>query len=1204
MASISKIKIGTEIRDIHAVQLTNERKITLSGSVTGTGYFDGSGDLTITTSTNHTHNYAGSSSAGGGAKKNESYQVGSITTTYGNQWNIINQWITNDRLKIQVLNDGAVQSSYPIEVNHAYKLVDPSADYNKTTALLSKGSATQPVYFSEGVPVACTYSVNATVPANAKFTDTVYTHPTTSGNKHIPAGGSSGQILRWSADGTAVWGNDNNTTYSVATESANGLLSKEDKIKLNNTNVAYGTCATAADVAEKTVALSGNTQWALKNGSIIMVKFNITNTASNVTLNVNNTGAYPIWYSNAEYTSTGSAYTGYANRTITYMFNGTHWVWISGSYDANTQSNTNSTNTNSKIFIIGATSQGSNKTTYSHDTAYVGTDGCLYSNSTKVSVEGHTHNYAGSSSAGGAANSVKTNLIIKLNGGSTEGTNLFTFNGSTAKTINITPSAIGAAAASHGTHVSYGTTASAVNTTASAGTATTVSRSDHVHSLDKATVVAALGYTPPTIDTTYGSMSSSEGITGTATTNRVLTAANLKAIIGGSTAGAVAWDNITGKPTSFAPSTHDHDSTYVNVTGDTMTGNLFIKSGNPYLGFKNASGETTGYVQYVESTDSYGIGAGIAKSLVVTNSGSISIPANQTFTPRTTNTGSIGTSNVKWNAMYATTFYGALSGNASSASKVNNSLTIKLNGGTTEGTNLFTFNGSAAKSINITPAAIGAAAASHGTHVTYSTTAPVMDGAASVGSAATVARSDHKHPTDTSRAAVSDLTSHTGNTTIHITAAERTNWNAAKTHADSAHAPSNAEKNQNAFSNVVVGSTTISADTVTDSLTLVGSNVTLTPDATNDKVTIGITKENVTTALGYTPPTQDTTYGSMSSSEGITGTATTNRVLTAANLKAIINGSAAAKLTTARTISLTGAVTGSGSFDGSGNLSIATTTNHSHSYLPLSGGTMTGQIKTSFKSSVAMGSYCSSATTVDALVEEIRYSSGAVGSVSIDTAYTAGTGGTIAAGWYNFFYSPHRTGGDNGAVSGDNCNYGTLILSGMTAYLGLWVIRVTSGAIAQSRRIWTAGDSVTGAVWNDYAECRESDCEDFGYVLMEVGNDSLTKTTERLSHFAGVSSDTWGFSQGETDKAKTPIAVAGRVLVYPYQNRNNYKPGDCVCAAPGGTVDIMTREEVREWPDRIVGTVSCVPDYEEWGGGEGADRDPVKVNGRIWIKVK
>lgn len=39
-------------------------------------------------------------------------------------------------------------------------------------------------------------------------TDTVYTHPTTSGNKHIPSGGASKQLLFWSADGTAAWGDD------------------------------------------------------------------------------------------------------------------------------------------------------------------------------------------------------------------------------------------------------------------------------------------------------------------------------------------------------------------------------------------------------------------------------------------------------------------------------------------------------------------------------------------------------------------------------------------------------------------------------------------------------------------------------------------------------------------------------------------------------------------------------------------------------------------------------------------------------------------------------------------------------------------------------------------------------------------------------------------------------------------------------------
>lgn len=53
-----------------------------------------------------------------------------------------------------------------------------------------------------------------------------YSHPTTSGNKHIPSGGSSGQILRWSADGTATWGSDNNTWTAMvgATSSANGSV--------------------------------------------------------------------------------------------------------------------------------------------------------------------------------------------------------------------------------------------------------------------------------------------------------------------------------------------------------------------------------------------------------------------------------------------------------------------------------------------------------------------------------------------------------------------------------------------------------------------------------------------------------------------------------------------------------------------------------------------------------------------------------------------------------------------------------------------------------------------------------------------------------------------------------------------------------------------------------------------------------------------
>lgn len=49
-----------------------------------------------------------------------------------------------------------------------------------------------------------------------------YVHPTTAGNKHIPSGGTSGQILRWSADGTAAWGADNNSDTKVTQTNTTG----------------------------------------------------------------------------------------------------------------------------------------------------------------------------------------------------------------------------------------------------------------------------------------------------------------------------------------------------------------------------------------------------------------------------------------------------------------------------------------------------------------------------------------------------------------------------------------------------------------------------------------------------------------------------------------------------------------------------------------------------------------------------------------------------------------------------------------------------------------------------------------------------------------------------------------------------------------------------------------------------------------------
>ena len=75
-----------------------------------------------------------------------------------------------------------------------------------------------------------------------------------------------------------------------------------------------------------------------------------------------------------------------------------------------------------------------------------------------------------------------------------------------------------------------------------------------------------------------------------------------------------------------------------------------------------------------------------------------------------------------------------------------------------------------------------------------------------------------------------------------------------------------AEVNQNAFSNVKVGSTTIAADTKTDTLELVaGSNVTLTPDASGDKVTIAATdttySDATTSASGLMSASDKTKLG-------------------------------------------------------------------------------------------------------------------------------------------------------------------------------------------------------------------------------------------------------------------------------------------------------------------------------------------------------
>lgn len=144
-----------------------------------------------------------------------------------------------------------------------------------------------------------------------------------------------------------------------------------------------------------------------------------------------------------------------------------------------------------------------------------------------------------------------------------------------------------------------------------------------------------------------------------------------------------------------------------------------------------------------------------------------------------------------------------------------------------------------------------------------------------------------------------------------------------------------------------------------------------------------------------------------------------------------------------------------------------------------------------------------------------------------------------------------------------------------------------------------SGFPIYGAVWNDYAEFRNQNDEiKPGYCVASTNNGKVYKTTKHLQACDGIVSDTYGFSIGETDKCKTPLAVSGRVLAYCEGDRYDYNAGDTVGASANGKVIKMTREEIKEYPDRIVGIVSEIPDYKTWGTGK------VNVDGRIWIKVK
>ena len=344
---------------------------------------------------------------------------------------------------------------------------------------------------------------------------------------------------------------DNDTTYGVATASANGLMSSTDKSKLEGiaagaqvnqkafSQFKVGTTEIKADTETDILTLVAGSNVTLTpdatNDQITIAAKDTTYTSlpnpNGLRVQVNGDGASEVRYDGSEAKTinfvagdnvtltqktsenkviiaakdtTYSAGTGLslsgttfkhsnsvtagtaqgdASKTLTFggtftvptvtydaqghvTGKGTTTMTMPANPNSDTKNTAGSTDTSSKIFLIGATSQAANPQTYSHDTAYVGTDGCLYSGGTKVSVDGHTHT---KSEITDFPTSLKNpnGLRVQVNG---DGASEIRYDGSVAKTINIKAGSNITITSDSSGNITISSTASAGSVTGDVGT--------------------------------------------------------------------------------------------------------------------------------------------------------------------------------------------------------------------------------------------------------------------------------------------------------------------------------------------------------------------------------------------------------------------------------------------------------------------------------------------------------------------------------------------------------------------------------------------------------------------------------------------------------------------------------------------------------------------------------------------------------------
>lgn len=227
------------------------------------------------------------------------------------------------------------------------------------------GDTNTPIYLNNGTATPINYTIAKSVPADAKFTDTIYNVFTgatsstsgTTGLVKAPAAGDQNKFLKgngnWevidsfpsqsgnegkylTTNGTSVsW----NALAGVANSgSYNDLTNKPsfNGISLDNTTTQsfFGTSNSAAIDTEKQVSIPSITE--LKEGQIIIVIPTITSTVADSTLKLNNFTAYPIRYGSAAITTSTNSIVWNANYPSMFLFNGSYWIFLGHGFDKDT----------------------------------------------------------------------------------------------------------------------------------------------------------------------------------------------------------------------------------------------------------------------------------------------------------------------------------------------------------------------------------------------------------------------------------------------------------------------------------------------------------------------------------------------------------------------------------------------------------------------------------------------------------------------------------------------------------------------------------------------------------------------------------------------------------------------------------------------------------------------------------------------------